>query len=81
MGRLQIQKNVPGAVEPQIGIYYQRPYAVVNADEMVTSIRSRIRDSDILSYPQVGSVDQFSDSPDFLCNSDLTSRFERLFHR
>jgi hypothetical protein len=72
---LQIERQVPGALSPVIGRYFDRPFIVINADELAEGLRAEIRDPRLRRRPLEGSVDQVSDNVAILAD---TSRARRL---
>jgi hypothetical protein len=62
LGRLQLARGVPGAIEPRLGPFWERPFTVVNAEEMMAAIRTEIADPALKSLPVIGSLDQVTDS-------------------
>lgn len=61
-GELQLARGTPGAVAPTIGPYFDRPFLVVNADEIAAGLWAQIRDERVRTLAQLGSIDQISDS-------------------
>jgi Domain of unknown function (DUF4037) len=62
LGRLQQARGVPGAIAPRIGPFYERPFTVVNAEEILAALRAHIEDPELKALPILGSLDQVSDS-------------------
>ena len=62
VGRLQQARGVPGAIAPRIGPYHERPFRVVNADEIKDALRAAIEDPALQALPVIGSLDQVTDS-------------------
>lgn len=68
---LRITKPLPTKVTS----YYSRPYLVIHGDRFASSIREAIRDSKLKQItPNVGSIDQFTDSHDVLQQVSLVRR-------
>lgn len=59
-GDLQVAHHVPGAITPRIGPYYDRPYTVVNAEEIADSLAAAA--PSLRDFPPAGAVDQVSDN-------------------
>ncbi|MGA0602566.1 DUF4037 domain-containing protein [Caulobacter sp. KR2-114] len=59
---LHLTRGLPGLLSPRVGGYFQRPFQVINADEIAAAIRSQIGDAALRARPLIGGVDQFSDS-------------------
>jgi hypothetical protein len=61
LARVQVTAGIGGAVEPAVGPYHDRPFATINADEMVAASLAGIADPVIRALPVTGSIDQVSD--------------------
>jgi hypothetical protein len=55
-------RGLPGRFQPRIGPYFERPFRVINADEISAAIRAEIRDPALRALPMIGSLDQVTDS-------------------
>jgi hypothetical protein len=55
-------RGLPGAFEPRIGLFWGRPFTVINADEITGAIAAEIEDPAIRSLPIIGSLDQVTDA-------------------
>ena len=62
LGRLQQARGVPGAIRPVIGPFHDRPFTVVNAEEIMAALRVEIADQNLRALPVLGSLDQETDS-------------------
>jgi hypothetical protein len=62
VGRLQQTRGVPGAIAPRIGPFHERPFTVVNAEEISAGLRAEIGDPALKALPILGSLDQVTDS-------------------
>jgi hypothetical protein len=62
LGWLQQARAVPGAIAPQLGAFYTRPFTVVNAEEIIAALRAEITDPTLRALPTIGALDQVSDS-------------------
>jgi hypothetical protein len=62
LGRLQQARGVPGAIAPRLGPFHERPFTVVNAEEIMAALRAEIADADLRALPVIGSLDQVTDS-------------------
>ena len=60
--------------EPIVGLYHERPFTTINADDAVTAARSAIVDPAVKHLPHMGSLDQVSDLTDLLEDSGLSQR-------
>jgi hypothetical protein len=54
--------GLPGTFLPRIGPYFERPFTVINADEIAAAIRAEIGDAQLRDLPIIGSLDQVTDS-------------------
>jgi hypothetical protein len=61
-GRLQQARQAPGAIPPRVGPFYERPFTVINAEEIMEGLRAAIADPALRAVPIIGSLDQISDS-------------------
>ena len=57
----QVADGIGARVEPFIGPYHERPFATINADELVEATSGAIEDPVIKALPIVGSLDQVTD--------------------
>jgi len=62
LGRLQQARGVPGAIAPRIGPFHERPFTVVNGEEIMAALRAEIEDPELRALPVLGSLDQVTDS-------------------
>lgn len=76
-GKLQIARDVPGAIAPRIQQYYNRPFTVINAGEIAAALRKAIADPTIRALPDCGAIDQFSDSTPVLSRPSSSHRIIR----
>ncbi len=67
--RLHLARRLPGRFEARVGSYFERPFQVINADEIAESIRSEIVDPALRALPLVGGVDQVSDAARVLAHA------------
>jgi hypothetical protein len=74
VGEVQSARGVPGAIAPRIHLYYDRPFTVINAGEIASSLREAIEDPATRALPDFGAIDQFSDATPLLTRPDLTHR-------
>jgi len=61
LARRQQADGIGGEVEPVVGPYFERPFATINADDLIAATLQGIEDPAIKSLPIVGSVDQVTD--------------------
>ena len=67
-------------VEGRVSHFYDRPYLVIHAERFVKATRDAIEDENVKSIRvNIGSVDQFADSTDFLSNPRLFRRSRPFF--
>jgi hypothetical protein len=61
-GRVQQARGVPGALPPRIGPFWERPFTIVNAEEIMAGLWAKIADPVLRELPVIGSLDQVTDS-------------------
>ena len=59
---LHRSRGLPGGFQPRVGAYFTRPFTVINADEIVASIRAEIVDPALRGLPVIGALDEVTDS-------------------
>jgi Domain of unknown function (DUF4037) len=74
LAKLQSTRGVAGACEPRIGPFHDRPFMVINADDIVAAIRSEIADPVLRVLPIIGSLDQLTDSTPIIEAPDRARR-------
>jgi hypothetical protein len=57
----QLADGIGGKFDPVIGLYYDRAFATINADDLVTASLEGIEDAAVKALPIVGSLDQVTD--------------------
>jgi hypothetical protein len=62
LAKLQRARGLASACEPRIGPFHDRPFLVINADDIMAAIRSEIADPVLRVLPTIGSLDQVTDS-------------------
>jgi hypothetical protein len=62
LARLHRARGLPGAFEPVLGPFHDRPFTVINADAIGAAIRAEIADAALKVLPVIGSLDQVTDS-------------------
>ena len=62
LAELHLSRGLPGDLEPRIGRYFDRPFTVINADDISAAIRTQIEDALLSSLPLIGGLDQATDS-------------------
>jgi len=62
VGRLHQSRGLPGEFEPRVGPFFERPFTVINAEEIWAAIRAEIDEEVLRALPIIGSLDQVSDS-------------------
>jgi len=62
LAELHRARGHPGVFAPSIGPYYERPFTVINAEEIIAAIRAEILDPALKALPVIGAVDQVSDA-------------------
>jgi Domain of unknown function (DUF4037) len=62
LAALHKARGLPGAFEPVIGPFHDRPFTVINADAIGAAIAAEIVDPTLRALPLIGSLDQVTDS-------------------
>ncbi len=62
LARLHQARGLPGAFEPAIGPFHDRPFRVINADIIGEAIAEEIEDPALRTLPIIGSLDQVTDA-------------------
>lgn len=66
VGRLQVERAIPGAIAPEIGSFHDRPFIVINAAQLAQSLIEAIEERQVMALALAGAIDQFSDSTPLL---------------
>ena len=61
LARQQVADGIGGEVEPRVGPYFERPFAPINADDLVEATLRGLQAPSVKDLPIVGSLDQVSD--------------------
>lgn len=59
--------------------FFDRPFSVIFGERFATALLARIDDPGLRRLPLIGSIDQWSDSPDVLQTTALRSRLAALY--
>jgi hypothetical protein len=62
LARLHQARGLPGMFEPRLRAFFERPFMVINAEEIMTAIRAEIAGPTLRTLPVIGSLDQVTDS-------------------
>jgi hypothetical protein len=62
LARLHKARGLPGDFEPAVGLYFGRPFTVINAEAIIAAIVAEIADPALRALPIIGSLDQVTDS-------------------
>jgi hypothetical protein len=62
LARLHQARSLPGAFEPVVGPFHDRPFTVINAEAICAAIRAEIADPALRQAPVIGGLDQVTDS-------------------
>ncbi len=72
--------NITEPLPTKVSRFYSRPYLVIQADRFAREIRKKIRSRAIKNIKvDIGSVNQFSDSTDLLCDTRLLKKLRTLY--
>jgi hypothetical protein len=62
------QLEITGPLEPSVRRYFTRPYLVIDGSRFASAIQSTIQDPKLRQLKLLGSIDQFTDSPEIVGN-------------
>lgn len=80
VGEMHNSLNITRPLNTEVSNYYTRPYLVINSDEFVEAILEIIKDEEIKNIKfLIGSVNQFADSTDVLCNTELCKKMQEIY--
>jgi hypothetical protein len=78
--RMHNELNVTPPLPARVSSFYSRPYQVIHGEEISAAIRRVIRDEQLrITYPLIGSINQFIDSVKILTSPELSQRLHGLF--
>ena len=77
LARQQLTEGIGGTFEPVVGPYFERPFATLNADELVEATLQGIKDQSVRELPVIGSLDQVSDLTPVLEDPSASQRMMR----
>lgn len=69
LAQRQIADGIGGECEPVIGPYFERPFATINADDLVAASMGAIADPRLSGLAVIGSLDQVSDATPVLTDT------------
>jgi len=75
---LEITENA----SDKVSNFFQRPFKIINAERIVSSILKRITGDDIMKIcrkPLIGNIDMISDNTDFLTNQSWRTYLRAMF--
>jgi len=80
VGNLHNSLGITRPVEVKVSPYFSRPFMVIHADRFVKASLEAIKDPEVKAIKTlIGSVDQFSDSTDFLTDPRIFRRVKDIF--
>ena len=80
IARMHNSLNITEPLPTKVSRFYSRPYLVIHADRFAREIRKKIRSRAIRNIKvDIGSVNQFSDSTDMLCDTRLLKKLRTLY--
>ncbi len=74
------QLNLTPPVDPQVRMFYKRPFRVLGGDRFAETCLAAIQDEWLKGQPFVGSVDQFVDSTDVLSSAHRSRRLIDIYN-
>ena len=77
LAELHLAQGLPGAFTPRLGPFFDRPFTVINADEIGAAIRAEIADPAVAALPVIGALDQVTDSTPLIEAPDRARRAVR----
>lgn len=72
LAQRQLADGIGDSVTPLIGPYHERPFATINADDLIAATMRAIEDPQVTQLPVIGSVDQISDHTPVLVDPGAT---------
>lgn len=73
--------GITGALPTQVSSYFGRPFKVIHGGNFAGAIKAAIHDEVVRRIPpDIGSIDQFSDSTDLIANTELRRRLKILYN-
>ncbi|HZU74019.1 MAG TPA: DUF4037 domain-containing protein [Acidimicrobiales bacterium] len=79
VARRHNELGVADAVDPEVRLYYGRPYRVLMADRFVEACLARVTSPELNRLPLVGSIDQVADATDLLQYPERVNRIRALY--
>jgi hypothetical protein len=71
--------SITAPLPTQVSSFHGRPFMVIQGGEFSAAIKAQIADPAIKNLPDIGGIDQFSDSTDLLENAPLRRRVKGLY--
>ena len=79
IARCYNQLNLTPPVDPEVRLFYKRPFRVLGGDRFAQACLAAIQDEWLKGQPLVGSVDQFVDSTDVLSSPHRSQRLTNIY--
>ena len=80
VGEMHNSLNITRPLNTEVSNCFTRPDLVVNSDEFVEAILETIEDKEVRNIKyRIGSVNQFADSTDVLCNPELLNKMQDIY--
>jgi hypothetical protein len=77
--KIQNEFKVTNPINTNMRSYFNRPYMVIDSDDIVSGLRSSIQDEKLKSLPLIGSVNQFTESVDFVDDNKMRDKAKKLY--
>jgi hypothetical protein len=76
---LHNELGVTKPINTKMHNFHDRPYLVIDSDEIVTGLMNAIQDEKLKTLPLIGSVNQFTTSADFIDDSKVREKAVCLY--
>ena len=68
-------------IKPEVSLYHQRPFHVLNADRYVDALLAQIHDPEVKALPpRLGSIDQIANNTDLLDRIGRCKKMRKLYN-
>ena len=79
IARCHNQLNLIPPVDPEVRLFYKRPFRVLGGNRFAEACLAAIQDEWLKEQPLVGSIDQFVDSTDVLSSAHRSQRLTNIY--
>ncbi len=74
VAELHARAGFPLSVEPKVAPYFDRPFLVINAEEISADLASTITDPLLVDLPVIGSIDHITDTTSLITSPERARR-------